>query len=256
MLICVLMRHILCWSGGEDSTATAILAHENGLPLDTIIFAEVMYDKYRGISGEHPLHIEWVKNVAKPTFEKWGYEVLILHAESDYLDCFHHVIKNPTKHLEHKGKKYGFAVSKMCSVKRDCKMKPMGDYLRSIEGDYIQYVGICADEKARLLSLVNQKNAVSLLAHYGYNKSMTANLCRKYGLRSPIYELKKGNKTQKRQGCWFCPNASEEEHFLVKQTMLDVWQEYIALEEEDVAFNKWNVYADETLHERDMRLVV
>lgn len=246
------MRHILCWSGGEDSTATAILAHMHGLPLDTIIFSEVMYDKWRGISGEHPLHIDFVKNVAKPVFEKWGYEVLILHSERDYLDCFHRVIERPVKHVEHKGKKYGFAISKMCSVKRDCKMKPIQEYFESLQNDYIQYVGICSDEKVRLMSLEKQKNAVSLLKEFEYTKQMAGELCTKYGLRSPLYDLPK----QKRQGCWFCPNASLEEHLLIKQTMPDIWQEYVALENEKVAFNKWNVYTDETLAERDLRMIV
>jgi len=251
--ITCLMRHILCWSGGEDSTATAILAHIHGLPLDTIIFSEVMFDKWRGISGEHPLHIDFVKNVAKPVFEKWGYEVLILHAERDYLDCFHRVIDRPVKHIEHKGKKYGFAISRQCSIKRDCKVKPIQEYFKSIQHDeYLQYVGICANEKVRLMSLEKQKNAISLLEEFGYTKEMTGPLCSEYGLRSPLYEL----PGQKRQGCWMCPNSRLEEHRLIKETMPDIWREYVNLEKEDVAFNKWNVYTEETLEQRDTRIIV
>ena len=79
------MKYIARWSGGKDSTASIILAHLNNEPLDTIIFAEVMYDKNRGISGENPNHIHFIKNVAKPLFESWGYEVLILHSDIDKL---------------------------------------------------------------------------------------------------------------------------------------------------------------------------
>ena len=46
------MRYIASWSGGKDSTATIILAHLHNEPLDTIIFAEVMFDKET--SGELP----------------------------------------------------------------------------------------------------------------------------------------------------------------------------------------------------------
>ena len=33
------------FSGGKDSTATVILAHENNEPLDLILFCEVMFDE-------------------------------------------------------------------------------------------------------------------------------------------------------------------------------------------------------------------
>ena len=49
------MKYIASWSGGKDSTASIILAHENKEPLDLIIFSEVMFDK--DISGELPEHI-------------------------------------------------------------------------------------------------------------------------------------------------------------------------------------------------------
>lgn len=56
------MKYIASWSGGKDSTASIILAHENCEPLDLIIFSEVMFDK--GISGEIPEHIRFVKRTA------------------------------------------------------------------------------------------------------------------------------------------------------------------------------------------------
>lgn len=46
------MRYIASWSGGKDSTASIILAHEHNEPLDLIIFSEVMFDE--NISGELP----------------------------------------------------------------------------------------------------------------------------------------------------------------------------------------------------------
>ena len=66
------MKTLISWSGGKDSTATIILAHELGIKVDEIIFSEVMYDRIRGISGELPEFINWVKNVAIPKIETWG----------------------------------------------------------------------------------------------------------------------------------------------------------------------------------------
>lgn len=70
------MKYIASWSGGKDSTASIILAHEHGEPLDLIIFSEVMFD--REISGELPEHIDFIKNKAIPLFEEWGYETKIV----------------------------------------------------------------------------------------------------------------------------------------------------------------------------------
>lgn len=97
------MEYIASFSGGKDSAATIILAHEHNEPLDEIIFSEVMYSET--VSGELPEHIDFVKNVAFPLFESWGYKTRILRAEKTYLDCFNHVVEKPRKNMEHKGKK-------------------------------------------------------------------------------------------------------------------------------------------------------
>lgn len=61
------MKYIASCSGGKDSIATIILAHEHKEPLDLIIFSEVMFDDK--ISGELPEHIDFIKNKAFPLFE-------------------------------------------------------------------------------------------------------------------------------------------------------------------------------------------
>ena len=66
------MKYIASCSGGKDSIATIILAHENKEPLDEIVFAEVMFDEET--SGELPEHIDFIKNRAFPLFERWGYK--------------------------------------------------------------------------------------------------------------------------------------------------------------------------------------
>ena len=38
------MKYIASWSGGKDSTASIILAHEHNEPLGLIIFSEVMFE--------------------------------------------------------------------------------------------------------------------------------------------------------------------------------------------------------------------
>lgn len=203
-----------------------------------------MYDKERNISGENPRHIDFIWNKAKPLFESWGYEVKILRADKDYLDCFYHVIEKPRKHPEHKGMRNGFAPRGMCNVKRDCKMKPMNDFYKSLKDeDIIKYVGICIDEPKRLKSLHKDNKQISLLEKYRYTEQMAMDLCKEFNLLSPCYEL------SKRGGCWMCPNAKLAEHREIKQLYPDVWDEFVNLENEPkIVYDKFNIFGI-TLHE-------
>lgn len=191
------MKYIASFSGGKDSAATVILAHEHKEPLDIIIFSEVMFDE--NISGELPEHIDFVKNIAFPLFEKWGYKTIILHADKTYMDVFNHISTRGRS----QGKRSGFPMTGKCSINRDCKVKPINDFLKKIDGEFMQYIGIAEDEPKRLERL-RGTNKISLLEKYGYTEEMAFDLCRKYGLLSPTYEF------SKRGGCWFCPNARKK----------------------------------------------
>ena len=242
------MKHICCYSGGKDSGASIILAHENNEPLDVIVFSEVMFDKKNNISGENPKHIDFILNKAKPLFESWGYEFIVLHADKDYLDCFYHVIEKPKKHMEHKGMRNGFSPFGMCNVKRDCKLKPIEEWKKTIKEPYMQYVGIGIDEHKRLESLHKDKTQISLLEKYNYTTEMAKEKCLEYGLLSPAYDF------SKRGGCWFCPNAKLLEHELLRNADRKTWDRFVALENETNIVNyKWNIYGD-TLKERDEQL--
>lgn len=169
------MKYIASWSGGKDSTASIILAHEHNEPLDLIIFSEVMFDKE--ISGELPEHIDFIKHKAIPVFESWGYEVKILHSDKTYMDCFHH----RTVRGKSIGMKKGFAMSGHCDVQRDCKLRPIKHFWNG-QKDFTQYIGIAIDEPARMERVVKAGNQVSLLEKYGYTEKMAFDLCEKYGL--------------------------------------------------------------------------
>ncbi|MFG6330864.1 MAG: hypothetical protein K1W28_03380 [Lachnospiraceae bacterium] len=240
------MKYIASFSGGKDSAATVILAHEHGEPLDEIIFSEVMYSDT--ISGELPEHLYFVKNVAFPLFESWGYKTRILHSNKTYLDCFNHVVEKPRKNMEHKGKKKGFVMVGHCDVQRDCKLKAISDYFKELKGQEItQYVGIAIDEPKRLERLVAGK--VSLLQKYGYTEEMAKEKAAQYGLLSPCYDY------SKRGGCWFCPNAKDGELRHLRNNHNDLWQELLRLEEiPDKIGNIWNTANNVSIHEIEERL--
>ena len=183
-------RYIASWSGGKDSTANIILAHEHGEPLDLIIFSEVMFDEK--ISGELPEQMRFIHDNAIPVFESWGYKVEILHAEKTFLDCFFHI---PTKgkHVG-TGCYKGFMMTGHCDTQRDCKLKPIKKFMKQFDKNEIcQYIGIAIDEPRRLARL--DETQISLLQKYEYTEQDAKELCEKYGLLSPIYQF------TKRGGC-------------------------------------------------------
>ena len=196
-------KHVVACSGGKDSVATILTALEYNEPLDEVIWVEVMFDKET--SGEVPEHRNFVYCSLKPFCEKNGIRFTILHSPKTYDDVFHQTFKSG----KNKSKKYGFARARGCFVKSECKLKAFKTYKRRQESSIVFYIGIAADEPKRLERL-NNKTEVSLLAKYGITEKDALELCKKYNLLSPVYEI------SRRTGCWFCPYTKDKEllHFL------------------------------------------
>jgi len=250
------MYHVISWSGGKDSTATVLLMREHQKEIIkagdkvVILFTEVMYDLKRNISGHNPEVIQFIYE-KKKIFESWGFQVEVLRSNRDFQYVFHHIMeKNTTP--DRIGRRYGFPVSGICSVRRDCKQLPRIKWFREHlkNRDYVEYVGIAADERKRL-EIIKRKGCLSLLEMYHYTEADAMDLCRKHDMLSPQY----GMDGQKRDGCWFCPNAKLCEHKAIKEKMPEVWEEYVSLENlPNLGYPKWNVFSQETLHERNSKI--
>lgn len=190
----------------------------HGEPIDLIVFSEVMFDSE--ISGEIPEHMEFIRQKCIPKFREWGYEVQILRSDKTYLDVFYSEITRG----ERKGLLCGFPLAGMCAINRDCKIRPIKQFLKQYDRDHlVQYVGIAADEPSRLRKLEGT-NKVSLLEKYGYTEEMAYSLCRTYGLISPIYNY------SNRGGCFFCPNAKEPELLRLREHHPKLWNRLLELE--------------------------
>lgn len=211
-------------SFGKDSLATILLALQHGEPLDGAIFSEVMFDHKRNISGENPKHIRWINEVAIPKLESMGVPVVRLRGERDYVHYF-------TKHVRCRGKQSGklagFPLAGLCSVNRDCKLEPIKRFLKDKKKDYdiVEYVGIAIDEPIRLKRLNGGGKSfkMSILAKYGYTEQMAYDLCKQFGLLSPIYE------DSHRGGCWFCPNQTYPQLIKFRKQNPELWQELLEL---------------------------
>lgn len=236
------MKYIASWSGGKDSTASIILAHEHGEPLDLIIFSEVMFDE--DTSGELPEHIDFIKDRAIPLFRSWGYETKILHSAKTYLDIF---MAEPTKGKRRgSGLMTGFPMMGACAINKPCKVKPIKDLFRSMGHEYIQYIGIAVDEPVRISRVDRASDQISLLQRYGYTEQMAFDLCKRYGLLSPVYAH------GPRGGCWFCPNARDSQLRNLRNEHRDLWEKLLRLEEiPNLIGDKWNTLAQTSIHDKE-----
>lgn len=234
------MKYIASFSGGKDSTASILLAHEQKEPLDFILFSEVMFDE--NISGELPEHIDFIKNKCIPLFESWGYEVKILHSKLNYMDLF---LREPIRgKRKGKGLKTGFPMAGKCQINKSCKIEPIRKFLKELEEEYVQYLGIAQDEPKRLARL--DGNKVSLLEKYGYTEKMAFELCKKYDLLSPIYDF------APRGGCWFCPNARDYELRHLRDKHREYWNTLLWLETQpNLIGDKWNTLTQTSIQEKE-----
>lgn len=207
--------HIASCSFGKDSIATILLALENGEPLDRVVFAEVMFDHARNISGEIPEHIAWVYGTAIPKMEEMGVVVDVVRAKKDYVYYFTNHVKKGGKY---EGKISGFPIGGRCYLNKDCKVVPIREYCRSFQDvEIVEYIGIAKDEPKRLARL--KKNKISLLDKYGYTEKMAMAKCEEYGLISPLYNV------GQRGGCWFCMNNKIQFYVHLRKEHPELWNE-------------------------------
>ena len=237
------MKYIASCSFGKDSIATILLAREHNEPLDEIVYCEVMFDE--NISGELPEHRDFIYNVAIPKFEEWGYRVTVLRSKKTYMDLFNHV-RTKAKNTNNNGKKVGFAMAGKCEANSRLKTDPIKKYWKSQDKNTVQYVGIAIDEPKRLDRVANHTNQISLLQKYNYTEEMARQKCIEYGLLSPIYEF------TKRNGCWFCPNARDDELRHLFDNHRELWDELLDLEDVPNKIGKiWNTLTKTSIHDKD-----
>ncbi len=227
-------KFVISMSFGKDSLASALLAVEHGEPLDEAVYCEVMFDK--NISGEVPEHRDFIYDTAIPALERMGVKVVVLRSEQTYVGLFTGRVTRGTR----KGMVRSFPLCGKCAIQRDCKMKPIRQYQRSLPPDTVRYVGIAKDEQDRLLRL--EGGCVSLLDKYNFTEQDAKKLCLRAGLLSPVYDF------TDRGGCWFCPNAKQDELRHLYDHHPDLWARMLELQaipnKATEKFNRTQTFAD------------
>ena len=210
-------KFIASCSFGKDSLATLLLALEHNEPLDEAVYCEVMFNK--DISGEVPEHRDFIYKTAIPALERMGIKIIVLRSKKTYVDLFTgRVTRGPKK-----GMVRSFPLCGKCTVQRDCKIRPIQRYQKTLPPGTVQYIGIAKDEQERLLRLEGGRQ-VSLLAKYNFTEKDAWEFCRKAGLLSPVYEF------TDRGGCWFCPNAKRAELRHLYDHHPDLWARMLELQ--------------------------
>ncbi|HIT32752.1 MAG TPA: phosphoadenosine phosphosulfate reductase [Candidatus Enterenecus stercoripullorum] len=238
------MSAIASCSFGKDSLATILLALEHGEPLDEAVYCEVMFDA--DLSGEVPEHRDFIHEKAIPALERMGVKVRALRAEQTYMGLFTGQITRGPK----KGLLRAFPIAGRCAVQRDCKLKPIRQFQRTLPPDTIQYIGIAKDETKRLQRL--GKGQLSLLEKYNCTEQEARQLCQRSGLLSPVYQF------TDRGGCWFCPNAGRAELRHLYDHHPALWDRMLELQalpgKVSEKFNRTERFSDidEQFHGEDM----
>ena len=203
------MKYVASLSFGKDSMAMLIKIKELGLPLDEVIYVDIMFDD--DTSGETPEMASFITKAEKILKEKFNIEVTHLRGVT-FKEQFYKV-KQRGNHI---GDNYGFpyTIGSWCNDR--LKMQPIKEYMRKQKDQIIQYVGIAYDEPERYERL-NHETHITPLYDLKITEAEAMEICEKYDLLSPIY------KTSFRGGCWFCPKQRLSQLKWLYQEHNDLW---------------------------------
>ena len=203
------MKYVASLSFGKDSMAMLIKIKELGLPLDEVIYVDIMFDD--DTSGETPEMASFITKAEKILKEKFNIEVTHLRGVT-FKEQFYKV-KQRGKHV---GDNYGFPYTIGAWCNDRLKMQPIKEYMRRQTDEVIQYVGIAYDEPERYERL-NHETHIAPLYDLKITEKEAMEICEKYDLLSPIY------KTSFRGGCWFCPKQRLSQLKWLYQEHNDLW---------------------------------
>lgn len=188
------MKYIASISFGKDSLAMLIHIIENKLPLDEVIFCEVMATDT--LSADLPEMVEFIKKAENILLKKYGIAVKHLKAKLTFNDYFY----TKRKRGKHAGIAYGYPLLQAAWCNSRLKMKVLNEYYKSLGDDHITYIGYAADEKRRIARLKPHQQAP--LVEQEITEAQAIEICRQRDLLCPLYDK------FKRMGCWFCPKQS------------------------------------------------
>ena len=213
-------------SFGKDSMATLILAAEQGIPIDRVMYCDIRFSDE--ISGEHPLMAGWIPEAERILKERFGITVEHAYSGVSFEEQFYKV-KQKGNHV---GDRYGFPYVCGAWCNDRLKLGAISKYLAQFGNDEItQFVGIAYDEPRRWERMKAKETSTrkyrSLLVEQKLTEQDAFRICEKYGLLSPIYKSDDGIY---RGGCWFCPKQCMADLYSLWKNYPDYYQKLVELE--------------------------
>lgn len=188
-------------SFGKDSMAQLLLAIEQRIPFDRVIYCDIRF--VPAVSGEHPVMAEWIPNAVKQLKERFGITVDFVSSKYSFYEYFY----SKKKSGKHIGDIYAFPHICGAWCNSRLKVEPINAYGRQFD-NITYFVGIASDEPARWERMIKKQTKKvkyrSLLVEQNITENDCFEICRKHGLLSPIYNI----PGISRGGCWFCPKQS------------------------------------------------
>jgi len=202
-------EHIVCYSGGVQSTAMLLHMIEKKYPIDRIIFADTGVEK--------PGTIEYIKKIEKHIKK----EIEIIPPADSFDNWFH------TKKIkgDKKGEIRGFPYpgQAMCAWKRIAKVNP----IQKACSKQIAYIGYGSEEKNRIIKDKTIDYEIKYpLIEWGWTREDSEKYLLKKNLMNPLYE--KFNTTS----CWICPNLTKNDAFQLFLYYPKLWSRLKELEKE------------------------
>lgn len=225
--------NIFSLSFGKDSMATLILAAEQGIPIDRVMYCEIKFNDE--ISGEHPIMAAWIPEAERILKERFG--ITVEHAFSKtYLEAFYTVKETG----RFSGNIYGFPYIRGAWCNRILKLNAISKYLSQFKKQAItQFVGIACDEPRRWGRMKAKENSRkkyrSLLVEQNLTEQDAFEICKKYDLLSPMYSV----DGIYRSGCWFCPKQCLANLYSLWKNYPDYFQKLVDIENDSRIITKF-----------------
>lgn len=195
-------NYVASFSGGKDSLAMVLRLMEDKCPLTHVVFFDTGMEFnsiYRNIDRMQKICEE---------------KRIIFHIIRPKTDFLTQMLIKPVcegKCKEHYGYEW---CGGCCRWRTSDKISMINDYLKSLDGKIVQYVGIAADEPDRIK---NENNKLYPLVKWGWKESDCLEYCYRQGWNwnEETSVTKTGYvdlyKILKRVSCWCCKNKNLKE---------------------------------------------
>ena len=148
--------NIFSLSFGKDSMATLILAAEQGIPIDRVLYVDIKFNDE--ISGEHPIMAEWIPTAEKRLKELFGITVDHLYYGKTFLDMYYQPLTKGKFVGDIKG--FPMTIGALCNHLKVDTVRRVWSEIKETGEEVVEFIGIAYDEKERNAKAQKKKPAV------------------------------------------------------------------------------------------------